>query len=161
MKRVVIFFCMTLLAMSCMTPKSIERQLIQTIGNDQVEDSCIMALPGDSTSTAFVNAAFAEKGVYLISNLPLSDPRMYIRIDDILRTRYSCDFEYIGAKDSYYLYRLYYSCFPKMGRYHYELLSKCTLSYYNGEGYAIDWTVEFSNEEFNRLFYKAVPYMLN
>lgn len=174
MKKLIICFCVAITVIACTAPKSFERLLIEEICNDYVEDSCIVLLPGDTTSTAFVKAAFAENGVYLISDLPLSNPRFRADIKDGLRTLYVSEFTYMGEKENLYVYGLSYCNFPSMSRYHFDLMDYCTLQYYNGEGIRWNWEQtyytkdnelfnleEFPELSFEKWFHKAIPYILN
>ena len=93
MKRIA-FIILTSIIISCNAKPSFESQLILDLCNDNVADSCIVNLPGDTTSTHFVKLGIGEKGIYFISDLPLSDPRMRIYIDNGIRTRYFSDFPF-------------------------------------------------------------------
>lgn len=152
----------------CAPKASFESRVILELCNDSVADSCIIQLPGDTTSTHYVKAAFGNNGIYYISDLPLSDPRMRIWIDNGLRTRHFCDFEYVGQQDSVYIYSLAYSNFPSLSRYEYDLIRDCELYYYNGEKTFFEWCCTWYpeseltpyEESFEKWFAKAIPYML-
>lgn len=163
-----IFLLITLGVISCTPKVSFEAQVIKDMCNDFVADSCIMTLPGDTTSTHFVKAAFGDNGLYYISDLPLSDPRMRIYLDDGIRTRYFSDFNYEGQYETVYVYSLRYSSFPNMTRYDYDHIRDCDLYYYNGIGNMFDWNTTFYpkaddvllKESFEYWFSKAIPYMI-
>ena len=164
MKKIFILFVMLALS-SCAAKRSFEAEAIWQTCNDVVADSCIITLPGDTTTTHFTKAAFGESGVYMLSDLPLSNPRMRIFINDIIRTRYFTDFAYLGKYENLYLYGLAYEDFPNMSRYEYDLMSRCEIDYYNGIGTIFDWTATFTPKDeysysFEKWFEKAIPYML-
>lgn len=169
MKRFIILTFIGILLISCVTKPSFEAEAIMNLCNDKVADSCVVMLPKDTTSTHYVKGAFGDNGIYFISDLPLSDPRMRIYLDDGLRTRYFCDFEYIGQYETVYIYALPYKNFPKLSRYEFDLIEDCDLYYYNGINTMIHWNTTYylekydpaPEESFEKWFAKAIPYILN
>lgn len=169
MKRFVILTLIAISMMSCAVKPSFEAEAIMSLCNDTVADSCIVMLPKDTTSTHYVKGAFGENGIYFLSDLPLSDPRMRIYLDDGLRTRYFSDFEYMGQYETIYVYALAYRNFPKLSRYEFDLIRDCDLYYYNGINSSFDWNATYylekddpaPEESFNKWFSKAIPYILN
>lgn len=166
MKKLALLF--TLCVIGCTPKLSFERQAILDLCNDHVEDSCIINLPGDTLTTHFVKAAFGNNGLYYISDLPLSDPRMRIYLNDGLRTRYFSDFTYIGLYENVYVYALSYQSFPRLSRYDYDHIKDCDLYYYNGIDTMFTWNMTFypdtdepeKEESFSYWFKKAIPFIL-
>lgn len=150
---------------SCAAKRSFEAEAIWQTCNDVVADSCIISLPGDTTTVHFAKAAFGDAGLYLMSDLPLSEPRMIIFINDGINTRYFSEFDYSGKYENLYIYSLKYDSFPNMSKYKYDLIRCCELCYYNGIGYIYDWNASFFPKDeyscsFEKWFEKAIPYML-
>lgn len=169
MKKVLVFTLAAITFIGCSVKASLEATIIKEMCYDSVADSSIVMLTQDSTSTHYVKGAFGEKGLYLLSDLPLSKPKMRIDINDGLRTLYISEFEYVGQHDTIYIYSLHYDKMPKLSRYEYDLMQSCTLYYYNGTLTIFDWQYSYYPKEkaylheweFEKWFCKAIPYILN